>query len=258
MKFPGHTISKCIDGIDYGVQLSAIKAFLTHSTAYVTAKDTETKDAEVKCDGSDGSVDHVVGLYQESVYWDSAFSMAAIGQIAPYIESLFTAFCGEYANSSKPDKSHGRFEIARAQSFDPHYFFDGKFCRKDLTEGIFQLSEAIAIIAKMPDSFRETIICVFAYRNKMFHNGLEWPKTESAKFSRFLKEKRILEKWFGIATSGDSPWCYFMTTGFITHLLSFSEKLLQTLCEILDDIQPDIEPYADTLLRSIENKDTSQ
>lgn len=258
MKFPGHAISKCIDGIDYGTQLSAIKEFLTHSTAYFSAKDTETKDAEEKCNGSDGSVEHVVGLYQESIYWDSAFSMAAIGQIAPYIESLFTAFFAKYANFFQPDKSHSRFTIARVQSFDPHYYFDDKSSRKDLTAGIIQLSDAIAISTKMPKFFKETITCVFAYRNKMFHNGLEWSKSESAKFSSFLKEKRIPAKWFDVATSGGSPWCYFMTNEFITHLLSFSDKILQILCEILDDLQPDIEPFAGALLHISDNKDVSQ
>jgi hypothetical protein len=258
MKLPGHTISKCIDGINYGIQLCAIKTFLSHSDKFLTEFEAEVAGAEKHCDGSDMSASFIVEKYFEGVYWDASMSMAAIGQFAPFLESLFTAFFRQYGKQTTRAPTNERFSCARTVSYDPHFVFAKDSSRKDFIQGIFQLVDSCGLTGKMPEKFEETIKCTFTYRNKMFHNGLEWPKDESAKFSKFLQDNRISLEWFDVATSSDSPWCYFMTTGLITHLLSFSEKILQTLCEILDDIQPDIEPFADTLLHSIETKDESQ
>jgi len=254
MKFPGHTISKCINDINYGIQLCAIKTFLTHSDKFLTEFEAEVAEAEKRCDGSDISTSFVVEKYFEGVYWDASMSMAAIGQFAPFLESLFAAFFHQYGSQTGPEPTKERFSCARTAAYDPHIVFAKESSHKDLIQGILQLVAACGLSGKMPEKFDDTIKCAFTYRNKMFHNGLEWSKSEPAKFSKFLKDNRIPQEWFSVATSGDSPWCYFMTAVFISHLLTFSEKLLQILCEVLDEIQP----LDETLITNLASKGEPQ
>lgn len=80
----------------------------------------------------------------------------------------------------------------------------------------------------------QTISALIAYRNGMFHNGLEWPIKEGEKFKRRIEEEWPSD-WFIIGTSGENPWLFYMSETFIQHVLSSIEQALRILGQFVAD-----------------------
>ena len=71
----------------------------------------------------------------------------------------------------------------------------------------------------------ETLAALFAYRNKMFHNGFEWPMKERHKFSEEIQRRGWPPEWFKKSTSGDQPWIFYMSADFIQHCLDTIDQV---------------------------------
>ena len=140
-------------------------------------------------DANESAVEQWVDLMHASIYQDAAHSMAAVGMLAPIIESVFkNAFLkmGE------------------------------KLCRKGgIVKGIGDIVERAGLGPYLPDDLIPTLTALFAYRNKMFHYGFEWPQDEMRKFNNRLSDWPT--GWFQKATLDDEPWMFYMSPDFIRH-----------------------------------------
>jgi hypothetical protein len=73
----------------------------------------------------------------------------------------------------------------------------------------------------LPSDYYEIIDALVAYRNMMFHNGLEW-QTESIEiFTKKLDSGLWPIEWFDCSKRDNAPWIYYMTTSMIDRCLKF-------------------------------------
>ena len=119
---------------------------------------------------NDNTVEHYVELVESSFYQDAAHSMAAVGMIAPFIESLFrSTFVSVGASLA------GQGGIV-----------------SDVVRGVKEAGMG----EYMPADLEPTLRALFEYRNKMFHGGFEWSSEELGKFQRRLCQKVWPSDWF--------------------------------------------------------------
>lgn len=221
--------------LDYEAQLVAVRALLrSHEEA---AKSFEHEIEEIKrfaeqLSGmrNEQAVDELIGRYHDSVYQDAAYSMAAIGMLAPLFESLFTtAFRGihERFHSDGRVVGHERWRQSESEVWDCHNFWSNGRRSTNLVEGIMQLADACGLAQYLPSNIRPTLDALFAYRNKMFHSGFEWPQREREKFDARLREWP--QDWFSKSESGGEPWVFYMSRSFIEHCIETIDGVLDGL-----------------------------
>jgi len=157
--------------------------------------------------------------------------MAAVGMPAPLIESIFyQSFDGLRHKFLEPNKiplsPHRRWQWSAAAQWDCHFVWGEKGSRKDLVEGILQLAEAVGLSPHLPADLKPTLQALFEYRNKMFHNGFEWPPVQRERFQRRLQAANWPSDWFSKATTGNSPWIFYVTDAFIQHCFTTIDSVL--------------------------------
>ena len=166
-----------------------------------------------------------------SVYQDAAHSMAAVGVLAPFIESLFASiFSGlrEYEqsnNNSSPDDP--RITASQNEFWDPRFVFNRGGRRRDIVAGIKQLARTTGLSEYLPSGYVKMLLALFKYRHMMFHLGFEWPKDERMNFDRRVKSGEWPAEWFRKATRGDKPWIFYMSDEFIIHCLKTIDAVLE-------------------------------
>ena len=101
-------------------------------------------------------VEEWISRVHSSVYQGAAHSMAAVGMIAPLIESAFK-------------------QALRRMERD----WSGQ-------KGIISCVGEIGMKEYMPDDIKVTLQALFDYRNAMFHSGFEWPIEERERFEKNL------------------------------------------------------------------------
>ena len=168
---------------------------------------------------------------------DAAHSMAAVGMLAPFVESIFfQSFVqiGEiYQKSNKTLPTHPRWKNSSSKRWDCHFVWNttGKQnWRKDLSVGIQQMAEEIRLTPRLPLNLARILEALFSYRNSMFHNGFEWPEKERRDFQEKI-QKHGWSDWFHYATHEGKPWVFYMTKSFISVCLSTIQKVIQALGE---------------------------
>src|SRR5205809_2511078 len=148
------------------------------------------------------AVDEWLELLHGSTYQSAAHSMAALGMLAPLLESLFyQAFQGIRASYYKdgviPD--HVRSRMAKIDHcWDCHFLYSRNAkdsAQKDLVPGILELADAVGLAPHLPGDLRPILNAVFRYRNKMFHFGFEWPPKECSKFAKNIANEGW-DAWF--------------------------------------------------------------
>lgn len=223
--------------LDFDAQLDAINNLLRRNRNVDTVLSDKIEEVKQFAEQTSGfwnarAVEELVGHYQNSVYQDAAHSMAAVGMLAPFIESFFfQAFEGigkEYFTETKTPARHVRFEPA-AYQWDCHWVRADKGDRKwskDLVRGIKQLSEATGLMKHLPSDYVSVLSALFAYRNKMFHCGFEWPKEERARFTSRIENGEWPEAWFTDAKSGGEIWIYYVTDAFVDHCMKTIDACL--------------------------------
>ena len=177
---------------------------------------------------------------RNSVYNDAARSMAAIGMLAPFVESMFKhAFQGlsesfQRAKISIPNES--------ARKLDPSDWWDCKFYTnskgkkaKGLARGISEISESIGLSKHFPFDYSQCLSALFVYRNSMFHNGYEWPIAEREVFDKKLKKENWPSEWFGYASVDGAPWIFYMSDIFIERCLQLIDELLTAIGKLCKD-----------------------
>ena len=222
---------------DYEAQLAAVRSLLLlHKSSNQALGETiaELSVLSGKTSGmvNERVIDEWLEHMQRSVYQDAAHSMAAVGMLAPLFESLWSQSFNSIRSTIEIDLltlgSHPRWRGPVETVWDCHYVVNemGK-PRKDLVNGAWQLAEALGLSTYLPLDVRPTSQALFAYRNKMFHLGFEWPPSERELFQRQMAAWPT--DWFASATSDHKPWIFYLTDTFVLHCLGSIDKVLSGL-----------------------------
>jgi hypothetical protein len=229
--------------LDYNSQLETIKELLKcHKEAehQLSAKiDRETEQLSNiennltidSCHISMVISDFRNDLCLASFYQSAAHSMAAVGMLAPLVESIFYQVfrrIGSYYGdrSELPNPGHLRWKIDHP--WNCHLVCNSQGSKEDdLVRGIMQLSEIIGLMIYLPQNLKLKLNALFAYRNKMFHCGFEWPEEDRRKFENRIQNDKWPDDWFNNIPIGGNPWIFYMTDKFILDWLSEIEQILE-------------------------------
>ena len=192
---------------DYVSHLRAIRGLLSRQDLAAVQLEVKIEESEQVAKNSRGEANEYAvarhtELLQGAIYQDAAHSMAAVGMLAPLIESIFL----------------GVFEN-----------FGRKKPQGQLVNEIVDLinDESLGIREFMPNDLESTLEALFLYRNKMFHQGFEWTLTQRQAFAERLSE--WASGWFDHSTSGGEPWIFYMSPEFISHCINTTEDVLRGL-----------------------------
>ena len=216
---------------DFQSQLLAIRIILERNHEAEEKVSAEIKKLEAKIQergGNSWMVDHWVSHLHGSTFLDAAHSMAAVGLIAPLIESLFDrAFRYLKRAIGEPyslESGHERWQLD--DRWDHRYEWKRGRRRSGIAKGILQLAEAIDLKRHLPADLERTLSVLFAYRNKMFHCGLEWPDKDLKEFANLIDSKGWTD-CFTSAESGGDPWIFYMSREFTDHCLEIVDRTIE-------------------------------
>lgn len=232
-----HSLFEAFKDYDPRSQLNEIKDLLELLKPWEEELYDEIE--KTKSDDTDEFGDHYVNLCHQSVYRDAAISMAAVGALAPFIEGLlvhmFRFLRDRQAEQTVPG-NHDRWKSASKIAWDPHLWLNPKNTRTQtgIATGTIQLMEALQIRDRFPDNLDRVLEALFQFRNKMLHNGTEWPVEEREKFEKTINDNKWSD-WFSAAKKGEDPWCFYMTHNLIENCLETGESLLKGFSKILDE-----------------------
>lgn len=185
-----------------------------------------------------GDYDAGLEMIREQRFWKmtfqaSAHSMAAVGMLAPFIESLFVAIFDGLKDRIDLLSDHPRLKLKERDVWNPQVYQGSKGARCDLQQGIGQLSEATGLATFIPPETETALEALFRYRNNMFHNGFEWP---DAKISGFADElTKWPEGWFELARRDDKPWLCYITPQFCAHCVDLIDGIINGTGRYLKD-----------------------
>ena len=196
---------------DYDSQMDAISALLyrlaeADVNLAINIENTRKIASHSSGDANESAVEQWVDLMHASIYQDAAHSMAAVGMLAPVIESVF---------------KNAFLKIG------------AELPRGDLVKGIEATAKRVGLAPYLPYELTLTLEALFEYRNKMFHYGFEWPPNESRKFDNRLSDWPT--GWFEKATVDDKPWMFYMTPEFIQHCLIIIRICIDEIDHFLSD-----------------------
>jgi hypothetical protein len=220
---PADEILAMLPHFDYPAQLAAVRELLRRERA-AEADTTRAIQALESAPASQQAADERVDRLHASVYQDAAHSMAAVGMLAPLAESLFRhsliAIGERYSNLGLPIPAGPRFTKSRA--WDPKNNGNRGF-----VAGIREICDAADILPFLPPETVRFLDAVFAYRNAMFHNGLEWPPDERADFR--TRAGAWPDDWFEWSETAGEPWIGYMTDSFVDGFLGMLEDAIDGL-----------------------------
>lgn len=230
---------------DLEAQLIAIKSLLRRNAEADRAVSEELRglDEHIRTYAGDDDdyqrhlEDSWVDALQGSVFQDAAHSMAAVGMLAPCLESLFVGIFQAIrsVNESAQRSDDRRSKAAQDQYWNPQIYIDAKESREDLVAGIAQLSVSTGLPSYLPQDYRKTLAALFGYRNNMFHNGFEWPPEVRTKFATRMKAENWPSDWFEKAETNNQPWIFYMSPSFVEHCLTTIEQVLEGVGSYLND-----------------------
>lgn len=172
-------------GFDYKSQLEAARALLFRQDHADSQLESEIVEADQFARDSSGdanhhAVDRHIELVHWSIYQSAAHSMAAVGMLAPLFESIFKS---AFLRMGKD------------------------FPQNDLAMNLMKVvnEENLGLSEYMPEDLEPILHALFQYRNKMFHNGFEWPECERRAFAKNLS--KWPDGWFDSRLPEMSPGC---------------------------------------------------
>lgn len=215
------------------LHLDAIKLLLKRNQGAEADWDNHVKDlkraAEAAPDDEYGQYlsDMAVDAMHASVYHDAVHSMAAVGTLAPLIESLLAHLFRSVGSKLTQPTSGRRSRFPDDRYWDVRWYAAKKESddRQDLARGFEQLATETGLLQYMPPSCEATLNALFAYRNNMFHNGLEWPETKRQAFTKRI-ECENWGDWFTCATTNGDPWIFYMKQDFVDHCIKLIDELV--------------------------------
>lgn len=230
-----------IEEYDLEAQLLAIRSLIKRNAESDEAleEDIEALGVEIR-KHTDEYADYLQDLWIDhlngAVFQDAAHSMSAVGMLAPFVESLFVAiFAGIRVHRQSVDGASNASAATHQDDFwNPHYVFEGNQRRRDVAKGVVRLANFSGLTAYLPDSLPKTLSALFAYRNRMFHNGFEWPMAERENFAKAIRQNQWPSEWFTQSTRAERPWIFYMSAEFIGHCLATIDQVLDGVGKYLN------------------------
>lgn len=206
-----------LEEFNYDAQLVAIHGLLHRQEQADQELSDRIKEADevarrTRGRANDHAVDVWVELVEMSCYQAAAHSMAAVGMIAPLVESALRAAFRSIGN---------------------------ELPQRNLVRNIVKHADAVGMDEYLPPDLEPTLSALFAYRNKMFHGGFEWSSEELKKFEGLLTEDRWPSEWFSKATSDDEPWMFYMTSSFVDQCLEMAKGVIRGIAQFSLDTNLD-------------------
>ncbi|TBE02316.1 hypothetical protein [Rhizobium ruizarguesonis] len=229
-----------VHNIDWQAQLRAVRLMISRNrqAGEAFSKAIEDDAAEVRTyDGphDDHWVNQHVDMIHESVYRDAAESMAAIGMIAPLVESTLgqsLAALGDMydRNNISPGKQERwtRAQKHKARWNCQFYYNDKKEEKNNIILGMPQLAGACGLDKFLSQEFMSWFEAMFTYRNSMFHGGFEWTVDRRELFEKSV-EKNGWDRFFSCSTTNGRPWIYYIKDEAIDALPTMVENMLDSL-----------------------------
>ena len=161
-----------------------------------------------------------LNLLHDGSYQSAAHSMAAAAMLAPFVETLFVRIFGYIRDQGLCDSPP-----AQKASWDPRKNKNGLFV------GIEDLAKLTNL--SLPGDCHQTLDALIYYRNKMFHNGLEWEKTECNKFQKRIQERKWPEDWFIDMNLRQDSRMFCMRAEFIARCFDTMDKVIDGFGEFV-------------------------
>lgn len=229
-----------VHNIDWQSQLLAVRLMLSRNRAAGEAfsKAIDEDAAQVRAykgPHHDHWSDQHVDMLHESVYRDAAESMAAIGMIAPLVESTLgqslAALGDMYVRKNISPGDHKRWKRAgdHAARWSCQFYFDSKGeAKSNIIAGMPQLAEASGLDKFLSQDFMTWFEAMFTYRNFMFHGGFEWTIDRRELFEKAIEENGW-DRLFSCSTTNGRPWIYYIENEAIDALPVIVEDMLDSL-----------------------------
>ena len=233
------------EDIDLDAQLLAIRDLMRrHSvaSAELSREIDELADAARSAKGpyAEHLVDLSVDRMHNSVYQDAAHSMAAAGMLAPLMESVLVRLFDGIGHRPWPLIDSDRKNLADASEKPKAmwnaqiYFSSRRGPVSDVVKGVIQLARTSGLDGYLTEDFAKAFEALVTYRNKMFHNGFEWPVAMRDN-SQTLIEQKHWEDWFSRASTNDKPWVFYMSAPFIERLMALIDEVLKAAGRLVRD-----------------------
>jgi hypothetical protein len=221
--------------IEIDMQLLAIRSLLQRNRAEDARLLTELEEIERRARSLTGwanefaSDDYGEALYR-TVYQDGTHALAALGLVAPLIESVLIRLFRYVPRMVDPaTPRHPRWDAIDAEKkWNCKFRLDeetGEW-KEDVIGGVNQLAKVL-VPSYLGRNDRRRLEALFRYRNNMFHNGMEWPEDKATAFDKFAKE--CPAGWFTSARRGDRPWIFYMTGAFTDDCLALLARFTENV-----------------------------
>lgn len=229
-----------LDNLDWDSQLSAVRLMIARNKEAREAYDKAIKRDKEEVQAYRGPYRHHyddqhTDMLHETIFRDAAESMAAIGMIAPMVESTLGQSLAALGNMYETKKIappvHKRWTRAgtHKERWNCQFHFNNKKeAKNNILEGFPQLAAASGLEPFLPPGFHSWFKAMFSYRNSMFHGGFEWSLERRSAFRESI-EKNGWEQFFTCSETGGQPWAYYLTNDTLNEMPSVVETLLDGL-----------------------------
>jgi hypothetical protein len=237
--------------IDWRSQLDAIRLMIARNrnTGEAFSKAIDVDEAQVETYDGPYQVhrmNHNTDLKHESVYRDAAESMAAIGMVAPLIESTLgqalSALGEMYDRKGMSPGDHTRWKrsVGNASRWNCQFYFNSKKqASNNIILGLPQLAEACGLDKFLAKDFMAWFEAMFVYRNYMFHGGFEWTIERRGLFKKAIEEKNW-GQWFVCSYTNDRPWIYYIRDDAIVAMPTMVQDMLNSLGRFTKSLPPEL------------------
>lgn len=237
--------------IDWQSQLQAIRGLLHRNARASEAVHQEIRDSESEITAYGGPhhehyIENHVYLLQQSIYSEAANSMAAIGMIAPMLESVFAEAFRELGamyitkDLQPPEDKRWTRAGSNNERWNVQKYFDKDgVMRNDIISGIKQLSAASGVKPFLPPDVWKWIDAMLHYRNSMFHGGFEWAEQKRENFQKMII-KHGWQEYFDCAKSDHKPWVFYLTADTINNIPLIMNKILDGLAAFAKSLSFDL------------------
>lgn len=231
------------EDIDLDAQMAAIRDLLhRHRSAEdaLSVDIDELGEAAQKAEGryAEHLVDLSVDSMWKSTYQAAAHSMAAASMLAPIMESILVRLFAKFGERPWPQvdaERQARAGAAHKGFWNAQIYFSSKDGEKsDIGRGVRQLAATTGLADHLPADFHTAFEALVLYRNKMFHNGFEWPIEARGKFE-ILVEARGWGDWFNSSRTNHEPWIFYMTPAFVDRCLDLVDQTLDAIGRLARD-----------------------
>ncbi len=231
------------EDIDLDAQMAAIRDLLNRHKSAEDALSVDIDElGEAAQKASGRYAEHLVDLSVEgmwrSTYQAAAHSMAAASMLAPIMESILVrlfAKIGELPWPQLDAERHARAGGGHRAFWNAQIYFSSKDGEKsDIVRGARQLAATTGLADYLPGDFDTAFEALVIYRNKMFHNGFEWPTEVRGKFE-ILVAARGWGEWFNSSRTNHEPWIFYMTPAFVDRCLDLVDQTLEAIGRLARD-----------------------